>query len=112
MDFATTLLVFPIWLYKHLISPLLPPLCRYHPSCSVYAMGALRVHGPLKGLWLTFSRLARCHPFSRGGFDPVPDKNGVTAVELVSRKHQALAALLVAVPPPPPETAPPKHAAP
>jgi putative membrane protein insertion efficiency factor len=66
------LLLVPIRLYRFFISPLLPPLCRFHPSCSVYAMGALESHGPVKGVWLAARRLTRCHPFNVGGFDPVP----------------------------------------
>lgn len=69
---AVTLLLLPIRFYRAFISPLLPPLCRFHPSCSVYAMGAISAHGPLKGIWLTARRLSRCHPFHPGGADPVP----------------------------------------
>ena len=58
--------------YKKYVSPLLPPACRYEPTCSVYAMEALEVHGVMHGSWLAFRRLLRCHPFVRGGFDPVP----------------------------------------
>lgn len=65
-------LLVPIRLYRALLSPLLPKLCRFHPSCSVYAMQALEEHGPLKGLWLAVRRLSRCHPFHPGGLDPVP----------------------------------------
>jgi uncharacterized protein len=76
MNLLVECLVFPIALYKRFVSPLLPPLCRFHPSCSVYAMGALRLHGPFRGTWLTLRRLARCHPFGRSGFDPIPPKHG------------------------------------
>jgi putative membrane protein insertion efficiency factor len=65
-------LLVPIRLYRALLSPLLPPLCRFHPSCSAYAMQALEQHGPLRGLWLAVRRLSRCHPFHPGGLDPVP----------------------------------------
>lgn len=70
------LLIAPIRVYRRFLSPLLPPLCRFHPSCSVYAMGALNTHGPIKGLWLAVRRLSRCHPFNAGGFDPVPPVKG------------------------------------
>ena len=58
--------------YQLLISPILGPTCRYLPSCSVYATEAIRIHGPLKGSWLAVQRVCRCHPFHRGGYDPVP----------------------------------------
>jgi putative membrane protein insertion efficiency factor len=58
--------------YQVAVSPLLPASCRYTPSCSQYAIEALERHGAIKGVWLTVRRLARCHPFRRGGYDPVP----------------------------------------
>jgi len=58
--------------YKRWISPLLPRACRFEPTCSVYASGAIAKHGLLSGGWLAVKRLCRCHPFHRGGFDPVP----------------------------------------
>jgi uncharacterized protein len=58
--------------YQRFISPALPPSCRFHPSCSQYALEAVTRHGALKGGWLAVRRLARCHPFHPGGFDPVP----------------------------------------
>jgi putative membrane protein insertion efficiency factor len=58
--------------YQRLLSPLLPPSCRFYPSCSQYALEAVNRHGALKGSWLAARRLARCHPFNAGGFDPVP----------------------------------------
>jgi len=57
--------------YKRFISPLLPPACRFHPTCSEYAMQAVGMHGILRGSLMALWRLARCHPFSKGGFDPV-----------------------------------------
>jgi len=64
-----------IWIvrgYQLAISPLLPPSCRFYPSCSCYAIEALQRHGALKGLWLAVRRIARCHPWNPGGHDPVP----------------------------------------
>ncbi|MEQ1638648.1 MAG: membrane protein insertion efficiency factor YidD [Methylococcales bacterium] len=62
--------------YKYFISPLLGSRCRFYPSCSNYALEALQAHGALLGLFLTFKRILRCHPFHPGGFDPVPEKFG------------------------------------
>lgn len=59
-------------LYKMAISPLLPPACRFHPTCSEYAFCAVQHHGALYGSWLSLRRLLRCHPFHPGGLDPVP----------------------------------------
>jgi len=67
-----TLLLFLIRLYQKFISPLLPPSCRFYPSCSEYARQALAKYGALKGIWLATKRLARCHPCHAGGLDPVP----------------------------------------
>ncbi|HEU4648212.1 MAG TPA: membrane protein insertion efficiency factor YidD [Gemmatimonadales bacterium] len=61
-----------IRLYQLVISPVLPPACRFTPSCSHYALEAVTRHGALRGSWLAVRRLARCHPFHPGGFDPVP----------------------------------------
>jgi putative membrane protein insertion efficiency factor len=66
------LMVLPLTLYQRFISPLLPQSCRFYPSCSEYARQAILKHGLLKGSWLAMRRLARCHPLSEGGYDPVP----------------------------------------
>ena len=58
--------------YQKLISRHTPPVCRFHPSCSHYAVEALHVHGVVRGSWLSAYRIARCNPFVAGGFDPVP----------------------------------------
>lgn len=58
--------------YQLWVSPLLPAACRYYPTCSAYAIEALEKHGPVTGSWLALRRIARCHPFHAGGYDPVP----------------------------------------
>ena len=75
---AVFALKLPVRFYRLAISPLLPPSCRFSPSCSAYALEALDVHGPIKGLWLALKRLSRCHPITwlggSSGYDPVPPK--------------------------------------
>lgn len=66
------LAVFLLRFYKRFLSPLLPPMCRFEPTCSMYAMHAIEKHGVLRGAWLGLRRLSRCHPFNPGGWDPVP----------------------------------------
>ncbi len=69
-----TLLMKIIRFYQIAISPLKPPTCRFYPTCSHYGIEAIKVHGALKGSWLTIIRILKCHPFHPGGFDPVPEK--------------------------------------
>lgn len=64
-------LIFLIRIYQKFISPMIPPSCKYHPSCSAYAVDALRTHGALKGTAMAIWRVLRCNPFSKGGYDPV-----------------------------------------
>jgi uncharacterized protein len=71
---AARVLIVPVLGYRRFVSPLIPPRCRFAPSCSEYAVEALRQHGAVRGLWLTVRRLARCHPFHPGGYDPVPTR--------------------------------------
>ena len=71
-DAAVWLLLLPIRFYKLCISPMLPPACRYQPTCSEYAMQAIKKYGPLRGTWLAIKRIARCHPWGGSGYDPVP----------------------------------------
>jgi len=70
--FLSFLLVIPIKLYQILISPILGPNCRYHPTCSQYSMEAINKHGPFKGTWLAIKRISSCHPWGGSGHDPVP----------------------------------------
>ncbi len=71
-----TLLALPligaVEFYRHCISPFTPPSCRFTPTCSQYALQALRKYGPLKGSWLALKRIARCHPWGGSGYDPLP----------------------------------------
>jgi len=61
--------------YRLLISPIYGQVCRYHPSCSAYALGAVTDHGSVRGSWLAVRRLVRCHPWAAGGYDPVPPRS-------------------------------------
>ncbi len=70
---ATWLMTAVIQGYRYGISPLLGPRCRFWPTCSSYALEAIRLHGPWRGSWLTLRRLSKCHPFHAGGVDPVPE---------------------------------------
>lgn len=70
--FLVSLLVAPIRFYQRCVSPMLPPACRFTPTCSQYAVEALRKHGPVRGLYLTVRRVLRCHPWGGSGYDPVP----------------------------------------
>ena len=66
------ILLAPLRFYRRFISPGLPPRCRYHPSCSAYALEAVTEHGSARGSWLALRRVGRCHPWAKGGYDPVP----------------------------------------
>ena len=67
------LLIGLVNVYKKFISPILPPTCRYYPTCSTYMIDALKKHGAILGLIMGISRIIRCNPFVKGGVDPVPD---------------------------------------
>jgi putative membrane protein insertion efficiency factor len=75
---AVAALIAPIRVYRRFVSPLFPPSCRFQPTCSHYAMEAIEIHGPLKGVGLALRRLSRCHPLTwlggSSGFDPVPPR--------------------------------------
>ena len=70
--FFTYILLLPVYFYKNFISPMTPAACRYSPTCSEYAVQALRKHGPIKGLYLAIKRILRCNPWGGSGYDPVP----------------------------------------
>jgi uncharacterized protein len=70
--------------YQLLLGPVLPPSCRYYPSCSSYAIEALHRHGPLAGLWLAVRRILRCHPWGGDGVDPVPESPVLNQLKLKS----------------------------
>jgi putative membrane protein insertion efficiency factor len=77
-----------ITLYRWLISPFLPPSCRFTPTCSRYAISAIECHGLTKGLWMTAKRILRCHPFSKqneNNFDPVPQPSFLSSTSLVPK---------------------------
>lgn len=87
---SIAILVILLTAYKYVISPLLHMIapgsgCRFQPTCSDYAVEAVRRHGPLRGTWLAFKRLARCHPWGGHGYDPVP--NGCSCTRQADHQH-------------------------
>jgi len=74
------ILMVPVYFYKYAISPMTPASCRHIPSCSEYAIDALKIHGPIKGIYLGTRRILKCHPWGTHGYDPVPPK------KLIKRK--------------------------
>ena len=69
------LLIAPIRFYRYFLSPWVGHQCRFTPTCSAYAIEAIQTHGAGKGLWLAMCRLGRCHPWTSGGYDPVPESD-------------------------------------
>ena len=82
-------LIFAIELYRHTVSPLRLPTCRFSPTCSQYAVEALTEYGLVRGCWLTLVRLAKCGPWHRGGWDPIPERR-VTADEAAQSRSDSL----------------------
>lgn len=77
------ILIFLIKIYQHTLSHFCPGCCRYTPTCSAYGIEAIQVHGVIKGCYLTFRRILRCHPWGGSGYDPVPPK------QMKSKKEQS-----------------------
>ena len=82
-------LIFLIELYRHTVSPLRLPTCRFSPTCSQYAVEALTEYGLVRGSWLTLVRLAKCGPWHRGGWDPIPERR-VTADAAAQSRSDSL----------------------
>lgn len=79
MTVPARILSLPVHAWRLLLSPVLPGSCRYAPSCSDYALQALRRFGALRGGWLSVRRIGRCHPWGGSGYDPVPDRTPLRA---------------------------------
>lgn len=69
------ILLIPVYIYKYAISPFTPASCRHEPTCSTYAVEAVKIHGPFKGFLLATKRISHCHPWGTSGYDPVPPKS-------------------------------------
>lgn len=82
MSPVAVLLSLLVKVYRYTLSPVLPPTCRYAPSCSEYAVEALERHGALRGTWLAAKRVARCHPWGAWGYDPVPEDDAPATARL------------------------------
>ena len=85
MTLLSRLLILPIRFYQICISPMFPPACRFTPSCSAYAIEAIRVHGALRGSLLAIRRILRCHPWGGCGYDPVPPVNNLSITRQKNR---------------------------
>ncbi len=88
MKFLRKIVVLPIRFYRRFLSPLKPPTCRFHPTCSAYGMEAILTHGIFRGFALLVWRILRCQPFCKGGLDPVPPKRDSDAAR--SAKQEAV----------------------
>jgi putative membrane protein insertion efficiency factor len=76
MSRTARILLFAVRVYQSFFSAIMPSACKFYPTCSHYAADALRIHGARRGSWLALRRISRCHPFTRGGVDLVPDADG------------------------------------
>lgn len=83
---ASSFLLALIWLYRVTLSPFIGRQCRYEPTCSQYAVDAIREYGPWRGAWMGTKRILRCHPFVKGGYDPVPPKAAEKDAETPGRE--------------------------
>ncbi|MCD6035667.1 MAG: hypothetical protein K0R63_1408 [Rickettsiales bacterium] len=88
MQIIARMLAEAIRWYQILFSSVLPPCCRFSPTCSAYGREALKLHGPVYGLWLTVCRISRCHPWGKSGFDPVPPR--ISKEVTTSTTHEIL----------------------
>ncbi len=79
-------ILIPVYFYKYAVSPLTPASCRHVPTCSQYAIEAIKIHGPFIGFWLTIKRISRCHPWGTHGYDPVPPKENFHLKKLRLKK--------------------------
>lgn len=71
------LLLIPVYIYRYAISPMTPGSCRHVPTCSQYAIEAVKIHGPFKGFWMATNRILHCHPWGTHGYDPVPPRDQI-----------------------------------
>ena len=79
-------LLIPVYFYKYAISPITPASCRHVPTCSQYALEAVKIHGPFKGFWLATKRIVKCHPWGTHGYDPVPGKGQIKVKKINLKK--------------------------
>jgi putative membrane protein insertion efficiency factor len=86
--FFSFILIIPVKIYQWFISPWLPNSCRYNPTCSTYAIDALKIHGPVKGLFLAIRRILSCHGRGGWGYDPVPKKDKFTWKKTKAQKYR------------------------
>ena len=84
------ILLLPVYLYKYAVSPFTPASCRHIPTCSTYAVEAVKIHGPFTGFWLATKRILRCHPWGTSGYDPVPPKRGKNGQSQPGKKKESL----------------------